>query len=82
MNDEAAMARAKELMRLGMEKLRTYVPPTECGRHPAGQHFHDCPDWDFLYICSSCPEFDSCTCYPLNIPVNIQTDEQDEKSHD
>lgn len=23
---------------------------------------HECPDWDFLYICEDCDEFQACTC--------------------
>lgn len=24
---------------------------------------HSCPNWDYLYICADCPEFDACLCF-------------------
>lgn len=28
----------------------------------SGIRGHYCPDWDGLYICQDCPEFESCCC--------------------
>lgn len=28
-----------------------------------GERKHFCPDWDFMAIDETCPEFQTCTCY-------------------
>lgn len=30
--------------------------------HHSGKRGHYCPEWDELYICEDCPEFESCVC--------------------
>lgn len=41
---------------------RTGVIPPECSfQNPT---LHLCPDWDFLLIDDSDPEFETCTCKP------------------
>lgn len=27
---------------------------------------HYCPEWDYMLIDSTCPEYEVCTCYPKN----------------
>jgi hypothetical protein len=29
-----------------------------------GKYAHYCPDWDFMTIDETCPEFEACTCFP------------------
>ena len=29
----------------------------------AGKYAHFCPDWDFMAIDETCPEFEVCLCY-------------------
>lgn len=28
----------------------------------SGAKGHNCPEWDYLYICKDCPEFECCIC--------------------
>ena len=28
---------------------------------------HACPDWDFMVIDETCPEWESCTCFPNSV---------------
>lgn len=32
-----------------------------CKNH-SGAYGHYCPEWDELFICEDCPEFQCCTC--------------------
>ena len=32
------------------------------GKLLTGTHRHWCPDWDYLPIDNTCPEFEACTC--------------------
>lgn len=31
----------------------------------SGKHGHECPEWDYLYICADCEEFEFCECYKV-----------------
>ncbi len=37
---------------------------------------HQCPEWDFLLIDSSCPEFKSCLCFESNEPLGGSDDDE------
>jgi hypothetical protein len=52
-----------------MDELQTMLDPNTPEGHATYGHSnvlgHYCIEWDFLYICKDCPEFECCTCFPL-----------------
>lgn len=54
-------------------------------RDHSGTRGHYCPEWDFLYICEDCPEFEACHCmfgdpdainWPEGTPLQLWTEER------
>lgn len=37
--------------------------------HNHGVHKHFCLEWDGMYICDECPEFDACLCFKTSKPA-------------
>jgi hypothetical protein len=45
------------------DSQETYDRETERYAELSGHFKHYCPDWDFMAIDETCPEFSACLCY-------------------
>ncbi len=43
-----------------MSKDQHWANP--CCKYHSGKYGHECPDWDYLWICKDCPEWGACLC--------------------
>ena len=49
---------------------------SERGRILTGKCKHYCPDWDGMTVDETCTEFDGCTCYPMDIRVEMEAPDE------